>query len=133
MRHSFRLTTGVAAAFALAGVLAGVAAADPRPTIPYRGVATQCLDTLGTPQPPLCQTIGSASRLREQPDTCICGGGAVREVSVPFCQPGEVSAPDSLDANLARLAAAQAGTLMTARFEGRRFCAQPGRTGRSGP
>ncbi len=116
-----------------ATALAGFALADPRPTFPYTGVATQCLDTLGTPQPPVCRTIGSASRLREQPDTCICGGGALREVSVPFCQPGEVSAPDSRAANRARLAAARAGTLMTARFEGRRFCAQPGRTGRTGP
>ena len=117
------------AAFGLAA--AGSAAADPRPTVPYKGVATQCLDTLGTPLAPACRTIGSASRLREQPDICVCAAG-VREVSVPFCQPGEISAPDSLAANRARLAAARAGTLMTAAFEGRRFCAQPGRTGRSG-
>lgn len=123
----------LSAAGAVALVLGGSAVAEPRPTLPYEGHSTQCLDTLGTPQPPVCRTIGSASRLRSKPDTCICGGAGLREVSVPFCGPGEVSAPDSAAANRARLAAATAGTLMTARFEGRRFCAQPGRTGRTGP
>lgn len=120
-------------AAALCVAAAGSASADPRPTFPYKGIATQCLDTLGTPQAPVCRTIGSASRLRSQPDVCICPGAALREVSVPFCGPDEVSAPDTAAANRARRAAADAGTLMTARFEGRRFCAQPGRTGRSGP
>lgn len=115
-----------------AALMAGPAVADPRPTFPYEGVATQCLDTLGTPQAPVCRTIGSASRLRSAPDTCICGGAALRTVTVPFCAPGEISAPDSAAANRARSHAANAGTLMTATFEGRRFCAQPGRTGRSG-
>ena len=112
--------------------LAGSAAADPKPVYGVRDrPATQCLDTLGIPRAPVCRTL-QASRIRTEPDICICEAG-LREVSVPWCALDEVSAPDSAAANRVRNVAAKAGTLMTARFEGRRFCAQQGRTGRTGP
>ena len=109
--------------------LAGPALADARPTgRPTRGFATVCLDTLGTPRPVQCRT-GNASRIATDPDICFCGP-ALQEVDAPWCAPGETPAPDSLSANRARKAAADArGSLVGQSFGGRSFCVERGRTG----
>ena len=119
-----------AAALLLAALLAaGSAAADPRPVVPARGTATQCLDTLGVTHGPVCRTH-QASRLDVEPDICTCGAG-LRQVSAPYCTPGERPAPDSAAAARVRLEAAKAGDLFSARFEGKRFCTPLGRSGES--
>ncbi len=116
-------------AFLLAAACAAGAVADPRPTVAPRGTATQCLDTLGVPRAPVCRTH-QASRIDVEPDICICGAG-LREVSAPYCDPGEKPAPDSADADRARLDAAKHGALFSARYQGRRFCTALGRSGGS--
>ena len=112
--------------------LAAPALADPVPTGP---VAVQsgkaCLDTLGGRRPPSCRTI-LASRIQTEPDICLCPAGLL-PVAAPYCAAGESPAPDSKDADRARLKAAKAnGTLVGARYQGRRFCVTRGRTGYSG-
>ncbi len=108
---------------------AAPAAADPRPTGPIElQGAKVCLDTLGVRHAPDCRTT-NASRIVTDPDICLCPAG-LREAPAPYCDPGETPAPDSADADRARLAAVKAtGTLVGASYGGRRFCVTRGRTG----
>ena len=113
-------------------VLAAPAAADPTPTGPVEIESGKvCLDTLGGRRPPDCRTT-NASRIQTEPNICLCPAGLL-PVTAPYCAAGESPAPDSRDADRARLAAAKAnGTLAGATYEGRRFCVTRGRTGYSG-
>jgi hypothetical protein len=86
-------------------------------------MATQCLDTNGEPHGAICRR-GS---VWDQSDICRCPG-ATQEVSAPYCERGETPAPDSLEANQARLAAARHGTLAGASYQGKRFCVRPSHT-----
>ncbi len=112
--------------------LALPAAADPVPTSPVEVQSGKvCLDTLGTRHAPTCRTT-NASRILTDPDICICPA-SFREAPAPYCAPGESPAPDSKDADRARLAAVKAtGTLVGATYQGRRFCVTRGRTGYAG-
>ena len=105
------------------------AAADPTPTGPVQLQSGRvCLDTLGGRHAPACRTT-NASRIQTEPDICVCAAG-LREVAAPYCAAGELPAPDSKDADRARLEAAKAnGTLDGAGYQGRRFCVTRGRTG----
>ena len=110
-------------------LLATPALADPRPTGPVELQSGKvCLDTLGTRHAPACRTT-NASRILTDPDICVCPA-SLREAPAPYCAPGERPAPDSKDADRARLAAVKAtGTLVGASYQGRRFCVSRGRTG----
>ena len=55
--------------------------------------------------------------------SCRCPGRSTHD-TVDYCKPDEKPAPDQVDANRARAAAAANGTLRTATFQGRRFCAR---------
>ena len=111
---------------------AAPAYADPVPTGPVELESGKvCLDTLGGRRPPDCRTT-NASRIQTEPNICLCAAG-LRPVAAPYCAPGEVPAPDSKEADRARLEASKAsGTLVGATFQGRRFCVTRGRTGYSG-
>lgn len=117
---------------ALVLLAAAPAAADPRPTAPVQLQSGKvCLDTLGGRHAPACRTtIGS--RILTDPNICLCPAG-YREAPAPYCEPGEAPAPDSKDADRARLQALQStGTLLGATYQGRRFCVTRGRTGENG-
>ena len=113
-------------------VCAAPALADPIPTGPVQLESGKvCLDTLGGRHAPACRTT-NASRIRTEPDICLCPAG-LRPVAAPYCAAGEAPAPDSRDADRARLEASRAkGSLAGASYRGRRFCVTRGRTGYSG-
>lgn len=96
------------------GAFAGRVSADTERT------TVQCLDMSGAPRGPICRQ-GDVWR---QSDICRCPA-ATLEVPAPYCARGETPAPDSRDANEARLAAAHHGSLVGASFQGRRFCVRP--------
>lgn len=111
-------------------VFGGAALADPRPTIPPRGIGKVCMNTQGLITPAACRTQ-NGSRIRVDPDICLCPAG-LRTAAAPYCEVGEKPAPDSAAAGRARTAAWEARhTLEGASFEGRRFCVERGRTGES--
>ena len=118
----------LAAVAFLALTTAAPAMADPRPTAPVQlNSGKVCLDTLGGRHAPSCRTT-NASRILTDPDICTCAAG-LREVAAPWCAPGEHPAPDSREADKARLAAVTStGSLDGASFEGRRFCVTRGRS-----
>ena len=113
-------------------ILAAPAAADPVPTGPILSESGKvCLDTLGGRHPPTCQNT-AASRIQPEPNICLCPAG-LRSVAAPYCAAGEAPAPDSRDADRARLEASRtSGGLTGATYQGRRFCVTRGRTGYSG-
>lgn len=110
---------------------AAPALADPTPTGPVRAQSGKvCMDTLGGRHAPTCHSI-TASRIETDPDICVCGGGFI-EAAAPYCGPNEAPAPDSRDADRARLAAFKAnGTLVGASYQGHSFCVTRGRSGES--
>ena len=112
--------------------VAAPALADPVPTGPVELRSGKvCLDTLGGRRPPDCRTT-NASRIQTEPNICLCPAG-LRPVAAPYCEAGESPAPDSKEADRARLEASKAaGTLVGATYHGRRFCLTRGRTGYSG-
>jgi hypothetical protein len=82
--------------------------------------ATVCLRVDGSLRAPNCKR----SSLWRQDDICNCPG-PTDMVQAPLCAPNEVPAPESADANRARVAAVHNGSLVGATFNGRRFCVRP--------
>jgi hypothetical protein len=78
---------------------------------------TVCLKPDGSTFSPRCRLHYGV------PDGCDCRGQS--QVSVAVCGEHESPAPQTAAANHARSAAAARGELMSATFEGRRFCARP--------
>lgn len=111
---------------------AAPAAADPVPSGPVLLESGKvCLDTLGGRHAPTCRNT-DASRIQPEPNICLCPAG-LQPVAAPYCAAGESPAPDSKDADRARLEASKAnGSLMGATYRGQRFCVTRGRTGYSG-
>ncbi len=102
---------------AASAALPGAAFADSQRT------TVQCLDMSGAPKGPVCRQ----GDIWRQSDICRCPS-ATLEVSAPYCDRNETPAPDGLEANKARLAAAHQGTLVGASYQGHRFCVRPTRT-----
>ena len=106
------MKTAIALGFAVS-VAAGLSGADavgqvdpfPRPD------TTVCIRADGSTYAPHCQG---------KPNVCNCRRDY--HVTPPNCLRGEAPAPSGVEANKARYAAAAAGKLETARYDGRRFC-----------
>ena len=60
--------------------------------------------------------------MRSKPGKAVCDCGSDYHVAVPICGAAEQPAPSNAEASKARFAAAAAGNLDTATYEGRRFC-----------
>lgn len=102
----------LALGFALAAV-AGLSGADAGGQAhPYpRLDTTVCIRGDGSTYAPHCQG---------KPLLCECGRDF--HVTLPVCARGEAPAPSGVEANKARFAAAAAGKLHAARYNGQRFC-----------
>jgi hypothetical protein len=100
----------------LAVALAGSAGGASGQGVPLPRSQTVCMRHDGVIYSPHCVATTSSV-------TCNCG--ADPHVVAPICGKDERPAPTTPAANKARYAAAAAGHLDTAVFEGRRFCVHP--------
>ncbi len=82
--------------------------------------ATLCLDQLGGSHPPVCHSL-EASRISQAPDICQCRG-PWRQVSAPYCAPGERPQAESAAFEHARARASRDGSLFGDSFQGRSMC-----------
>ncbi|MEI9963826.1 MAG: hypothetical protein WDM92_03165 [Caulobacteraceae bacterium] len=110
----------ILAGVALAASFAQPGAAKPHDADDPRHGATLCLDGLGVGHPPVCRD-SDASRFAHPPDICLCHG-PYRQVTAPWCAPGERPPADSAAFDRARARASQDGSLFGDTYHGKRFC-----------
>lgn len=115
------MRTLVAVSAFAAALMAGAASPAPGSSPEHPATRTICLDLGGESRPPVCQ--GSASRLDQSYDICICR--TAQTVEAPVCGPGEKPLAESRAFEKARKLAAADNSLVGDVYDGRPMCVAP--------
>lgn len=110
----------IVTAVAVAGLFAA-AAAEPGSSPTNPATRTVCIESNGASRPAVC--TGSASRLDNREDICICRNG--RRVEAPVCGGGERPPAESRAYERARALAVQDNSLVGDLYEGKPMCVAP--------